>query len=123
MNEKVSENSPQNGLERNSSSAIAPMSTSLPDSVLEKLLSSYSLKQKRSALVVFLAASVLFDVWAIAVPQGQKIENLGKHVICFHYTITASILIYRIKAFFFMSESSLNLAETTAPHPLTHTHI
>lgn len=76
--QKSFENSTRNGPERNSSSAIAPISTSLPDSVLEKLLSSYSLKQKRSALVVFLAASILFDLWAIFVPQGQSTENLGK---------------------------------------------
>jgi hypothetical protein len=76
--QKSLENSARNGPERNSSSAIAPISTALPDSVLEKLLSSYSLKQKRSALVVFLAASILFDLWAIFVPQGQSTENLGE---------------------------------------------
>lgn len=85
MIEKSLENSARNGPERNSSSAIAPISTSLPDSVLEKLLSSYSLKQKRSALVVFLAASILFDIWAIFVPQGQSTENLGKHTWFIHY--------------------------------------
>lgn len=76
--QKSFENSTRNGPERNSSSAIAPISSSLPDEVLEKLFRSYSLKQKRSGLVCFLAASIMFDLWAIVVPQGQSIESLGK---------------------------------------------
>lgn len=72
------ENSARNGPERNSSSAIAPISSSLPDDVLEKLFRSYSLKQKRSGLVCFIAASIVFDLWAILVPQGQSIESLGE---------------------------------------------
>lgn len=76
--QKSLENSTCNGPERNSSSAIAPISSSLPDDVLEKLFRSYSLKQKRSGLACFLAASIMFDLWAIIVPQGQSIESLGK---------------------------------------------
>lgn len=53
-------------------------SISLPDDVLESLYRSYSLKQKRSGLVCFLAASILFDLWAIIVPQGQSWESLGE---------------------------------------------
>jgi hypothetical protein len=74
-------NSIQNGPERNSSNAIAPASASLPDSVLEKLYRSYALKQKRSALVTFLIASLLFDLWAIFIPQGQSVENLGESIL------------------------------------------
>lgn len=76
--QKSLENSTRNGPERNSSSAIAPISSSLPDDVLEKLFRSYSLKQKRSGLGCFLAASIMFDFWAIIVPQGQSFESLGK---------------------------------------------
>jgi adenylate cyclase 3 len=50
----------------------------LPDDVLEKLYQSYSLKQRRSGLACFLAASILFDLWAILIPQGQSWESLGK---------------------------------------------
>lgn len=52
--------------------------THLPDDVLEKLYRSYSLKQKRSGLVCFIAASVVFDLWAILVPQGQSVETYGE---------------------------------------------
>ena len=78
--QKSLERSVRNGPERNSSSAITPASksVSLPDSVLEKIYRSYSLKQKRSALVTFLIASILFDVWAIFIPQGQSLESLGE---------------------------------------------
>lgn len=67
--------------ERNSSSAAGfstGQTTSLPADVLEKLYRSYSLKQKRSGLACFIAASVVFDLWAILVPQGQSIESLGE---------------------------------------------
>lgn len=50
----------------------------LPDDVLEKLYRSYSLKQKRSGLKCFIVASIVFDLWAILVPQGQSWESLGK---------------------------------------------
>lgn len=76
--QKSLERSARNGPERNSSSAITPASISLPDSVLENIYRSYSLKQKRSALVTFLIASILFDVWAIFIPQGQSLESLGE---------------------------------------------
>ena len=68
--------------ERHSSSVAGLSSgqtTSLPDDVLEKLYRSYSLKQKRSGLACFLVASIVFDLWAILVPQGQSIESLGKN--------------------------------------------
>lgn len=67
--------------ERNSSS-VAGFSSgptpSLPDDVLEKLYRSYSLKQKRSGLTCFIVASIVFDLWAILVPQGQSKESLGE---------------------------------------------
>lgn len=83
--------SKKNTPERNPSS-VAGLSTgptSLPDDVLEKLYRSYSLKQKRSGLTCFIVASIVFDLWAIVVPQGQRIESLGKHFfyMCFTYTI------------------------------------
>jgi hypothetical protein len=70
----------RNTPERNSSSVAGLTSgpVSLPDDVLEKLYRSYSLKQKRSGLTCFIVASIVFDLWAILVPQGQSIESLGK---------------------------------------------
>lgn len=50
----------------------------LPDSVLEKLYQNYSIKQKRSGLICFLLTSILFDLWAIAIPQGQTYGSLGE---------------------------------------------
>jgi hypothetical protein len=78
--QKNSDNSSKATPERNSSSVAALSSgpTSLPDDVLEKLFRSYSLKQKRSGLTSFIVASVVFDLWAILVPQGQSAESLGK---------------------------------------------
>lgn len=63
---------------------------SLADDVLEKLYQSYALKQKRPGLGCFLAASILFDLWAIFIHQGQSWENLGNLTIFFetHYTYT-----------------------------------
>lgn len=52
----------------------------LPDEVLEKLYQSYSIKQKRPGLGCFLAASILFGLWAILVPQGQSWESLGLYL-------------------------------------------
>lgn len=49
----------------------------LPTSVFEKLYQRYSIKQRRAGLECFLAASVLFDLWAIFIPQGQSWESLG----------------------------------------------
>ncbi len=49
----------------------------LPSNVLEKLYQRYSIKQRRAGLECFLAASVLFDLWAIFIPQGQSWESLG----------------------------------------------
>ncbi|XP_065080499.1 adenylate cyclase type 3 isoform X2 [Ochlerotatus camptorhynchus] len=49
----------------------------LPDDVLEKLYQSYALKQKRVAFGCYLAASILFDLWAILVPQGQGWEAIA----------------------------------------------
>lgn len=80
-------------LDRNSSSAVgfaSGQTTSLPADVLEKLYRSYSLKQKRSGLTCFIVASVVFDLWAILVPQGQSKESLGEskysiRVTCDHH--------------------------------------
>lgn len=76
---KKSEHSTRNTPERNSST-VAGLSgpVSLPDDVLEKLYRSYSLKQKRSGLTCFIVASIVFDLWAILVPQGQSVESLGE---------------------------------------------
>lgn len=51
----------------------------LPDDVLEKLYQSYALKQKRVAFGCYVAASILFDLWAILVPQGQGWESVGEY--------------------------------------------
>lgn len=51
---------------------------SLPADVLESLYQSYAIKQKRDGLSSFLVASIMFDLWAIIVPQGQRLESLGK---------------------------------------------
>ncbi|CAG9798079.1 unnamed protein product [Chironomus riparius] len=91
--QKSFENSTRNGPERNSSSAIAPISSSLPDEVLEKLFRSYSLKQKRSGLVCFLAASIMFDLWAIIVPQGQSLESLGVTCVFLILNISLAVLL------------------------------
>lgn len=53
----------------------------LPDDVLEKLYQSYSLKQKRAGLSCFLVTSILFDIWAIFIPQGQSWESIGKFAL------------------------------------------
>lgn len=77
--EKISVNSTRATPERNSSTVpglTGPVS--LPDDVLEKLYRSYSLKQKRSGLTCFIIASIVFDLWAILVPQGQSAESLGE---------------------------------------------
>lgn len=79
--QKNCESSAKNTPERNSSSvAGVPGPASLSDDVLENLYRSYSLKQKRSGLNCFIGASIVFDLWAIVVPQGQSIESLGKWV-------------------------------------------
>lgn len=63
----------------------------LPDEVLEKLYQSYSIKQKRPGLGCFLAASILFDLWAILVPQGQSWESLG---LCLYFIYCILFKIY-----------------------------
>lgn len=70
----ISKNTP----EKNGVNALPSGGIALPDDVLEKLYRSYSLKQKRSGLICFIAASILFDLWAIVIPQGQSFESLGK---------------------------------------------
>lgn len=50
----------------------------LADDVLEKLYQSYALKQKRPGLGCFLAASILFDLWAIFIQHGQSWEIIGE---------------------------------------------
>ena len=59
--------------------ALVSGGIALPDDVLEKLYRSYSLKQKRSGLICFIAASILFDLWAIVI--GQSLESLGKKIL------------------------------------------
>lgn len=77
--QKNCESSARNTPDRNSSSVAGlPGPTSLPDDVLETLYRSYSLKQKRSGLTCFIVASIVFDLWAILVPQGQSVESLGE---------------------------------------------
>lgn len=77
--QKNCETSANNVPERNSSTVPGlPGPASLTDDALEKLYRSYSLKQKRSGLSCFIVASVVFDLWAIVVPQGQSVESLGK---------------------------------------------
>jgi len=49
----------------------------LPDDFLAKLYQSYSIKQRRAGLGCFLSASIIFDLWAILVPQGQSCESLS----------------------------------------------
>lgn len=56
----------------------------LPKDVLEHLYQSYSLKQKRAGLNCFLAASILFDLWAVFIPQGQSWESIGKQFMCLY---------------------------------------
>lgn len=56
----------------------ASAETTLPDTVLATLYHRYSIKQRRAGLECFLAASILFDLWAIFVPQGQSWDSLGK---------------------------------------------
>lgn len=51
---------------------------SLPADVLEKLYQSYAIKQKRDGLSSFLVASIMFDLWAVVVPLGQRVESLGE---------------------------------------------
>lgn len=45
---------------------------SFRDPALEKLYQSYSLKQKRSGLEVFLYAAILYDLYMLMVPDGQE---------------------------------------------------
>lgn len=59
------------------SASVATGGVTLPNEVLEHLYQSYSLKQKRAGLNCFLAASILFDLWAILIPQGQSWESIG----------------------------------------------
>ena len=96
--QKITESSAKNTPERNSSSVVGLSTgpTSLPDDVLEKLYRSYSLKQKRSGLACFIAASIVFDLWAL-VGQGQSIESLGKiilYVLHVHLPYEGSFGIY-----------------------------
>lgn len=62
----------------NGNSNVSPSGVVLPDDVLEKVYQSYSLKQKRAGLKCFLLASLMFDIWAIFIPQGQSWEAIGK---------------------------------------------
>lgn len=51
---------------------------SLPNHVLDSLFQRYSIKQRRAGLESFLVASILFDLWALLVPQGSTWFALGK---------------------------------------------
>jgi hypothetical protein len=66
-----------NQLER-ASYSLSPSSKSLND-VLEKLYRSYSIKQKRSSLECFIIASIMFDLYAIIVPQTENAQSIGKN--------------------------------------------
>lgn len=70
--------------------------TALPADVLEKLYQSYSIKQKRPGLGVFLAASILFDLWAIFVPHGQSWVSLGKWFFFYNYRFFSKFPLYDI---------------------------
>lgn len=65
-------------MEKAENGGVISADVSLPDDVLGRLFQSYSIKQRRAGLECFLAASVVFDLWAIFVPQGQSWESLGK---------------------------------------------
>lgn len=67
----------------------AATETALPDAVLASLYHRYSIKQRRAGLECFLAASILFDLWAIFVPQGQSWDSLGKSYL---YICTSVLL-------------------------------
>lgn len=65
-------------------STVISSDVSLPNDVLERLYQRYSIKQRRAGLECFLATSVLFDLWAIFVPQPEKSwESLGMLVYLF----------------------------------------
>lgn len=68
---------------------------SLPAEVLEKLYQSYTIKQKRDGLSSFLIASIMFDLWAIIVPQGQRIESMGEYwelVFCVPFRLPSLVV-------------------------------
>ncbi|CRK93456.1 CLUMA_CG006992, isoform A [Clunio marinus] len=95
MKKMTEKNSERNTPKRNSSSVaglISGQATSLPADVLETLYRSYSLKQKRSGLTCFIAASIVFDLWAILVPQGQSVESLG--VTCVFLLLNISLAVF-----------------------------
>jgi hypothetical protein len=50
---------------------------SFRDPALEKLYQSYSVKQKRAGLEVFLYAAILYDVYMLVVPGGQDVLMRG----------------------------------------------
>uniref|UniRef100_A0A182YNG8 Adenylate cyclase type 3 n=1 Tax=Anopheles stephensi TaxID=30069 RepID=A0A182YNG8_ANOST len=66
----------------------------LPDAVLDKLYQSYALKQKRVAFACYLIASILFDIWAIAVPQGQSVESIVANVLLLIAATLIGLLCY-----------------------------
>lgn len=78
---KIMEKTPTKHVEKtgdNGGNNITPNIDDVSNKVLEKLYHRYSIKQRRAGLGCFLAASILFDLWAIFVPQGQRLESLGK---------------------------------------------
>lgn len=70
----------------NEKSGAISADISLPNELLERLYQRYSIKQRRAGLECFLAASVLFDLWAIIVPHQEKsYESMGKFTLWFHF--------------------------------------
>lgn len=66
----------------NEKSGAISADISLPNELLERLYQRYSIKQRRAGLECFLAASVLFDLWAIIVPHQEKsYESMGKFTL------------------------------------------
>lgn len=65
-------------MEKAENGGVISADVSLPNDVLNRLFQSYSIKQRRAGLECFLVASVVFDLWAIFIPQGQSWESLGK---------------------------------------------
>lgn len=55
----------------------------LPDAVFDRLFQRYTIKLRRAGLESFIVASIMFDLWAICVPQGQSWISMGKQKYLF----------------------------------------
>lgn len=77
MHDRESNN--KNPSDRNSTSVAGPTTAShqLSADVLESLYRSYSLKQKRSGLTSFIYGSIIFDLWALLIHDGN-VKSLGE---------------------------------------------